>query len=308
MPRTQWTRLRSKRQNFKTLLDQLLEYADAHAEDRKLWDSIMSFRTDLCQVQTAAWKELWQRRADRSETASTALFGVVRSVLEKLDAGTPTPEDIAEAGVQWPRLVDKALPHPDSLNDSFETFHCHVKLLQHFDNVQAHDDVKKTRKLICQILLQVSAPEWETLKRIKSRWHILTNCAALISDVVLGLVENSMTVKDAHISAAKVINQILNKLCALKQRMDADCLNDTEHAFITIFEEAGLTYTLPETSPLFGTRHARRVTPELHHRSQSHSSSALNATAPPFIPGDHARHPSSPFVPGRRTPPSGLPW
>lgn len=97
MPRTQWTRLRSKRQNLKTLLNQLLEYADAHAEDRKLWDSIMSFRTDLCQVQTAAWKELWQRRADRSETASTALFGVVRSVLEKLDAGTPTPEDIVSA-------------------------------------------------------------------------------------------------------------------------------------------------------------------------------------------------------------------
>ena len=82
---------------FETLLNQLLEYAEVHAEDRKLWDSIMSFHSDLCQVQTAAWKELWRRRAERSETASTALFRVVRSVLEKLDAGTPTPEDIVSA-------------------------------------------------------------------------------------------------------------------------------------------------------------------------------------------------------------------
>lgn len=78
---------------------------------------------------------------------------------------------------------------------------------------------------------------WTSVKMILSYSHISppVHLANRCKEVYDTLEKNTTSdawsrlvrqkpVKDAHISAAKVINQILNKLCALKQRMDADCL------------------------------------------------------------------------------------
>ncbi|GAA5914084.1 uncharacterized protein JCM6883_005876 [Sporobolomyces salmoneus] len=164
---------------------------------------------ELCQIGKYSWVELGKKttwETGQLLTASEALCRIVKSLTEQLEKGSSSSAAglvkresekimsiLSEAGVQWPRLVDGALPDPDTLDDSFKTFRCNIGLLNNVNYGNVHTSVIRARSEISKVLRQTTQREWTTLQKCTSKSHHRTNCAAMISDIVLGIVEDSFT-------------------------------------------------------------------------------------------------------------------
>ncbi|GAA5963561.1 hypothetical protein JCM3765_004322 [Sporobolomyces pararoseus] len=137
---------------------------------------------------TQTWETGLSRNA--AEVVQENLENLVMKLNDK--QSTLSSRSIVEGGVHWPRLVKRQLPRPEELDASFETFNLNARLLNNVNYGDTHPTVRQARHEVSNALAKVTKKEWEKLEKTNSKWHRSLSCAAEITDIVLGILEESM--------------------------------------------------------------------------------------------------------------------
>ncbi|GAA5997751.1 hypothetical protein JCM5350_003948 [Sporobolomyces pararoseus] len=181
--------------SFRAQLLKISSFAHNRRKEEKV--SIEKLYSELSQIDERMWAKLTKTqtletgtRRNAAEAIEEKLERLIRKLSEKrskLKSGS-----IVEGGVHWPRLVGRNPPLPEEIDSSFETFNLNVRLLNNVDYGAIHSSVRRARFEISNALSNVNEKEWQKLEETISQWHRSLSCAAEISDLVLGVAEDSM--------------------------------------------------------------------------------------------------------------------